>query len=87
MTFRPFYFALILMCALGSAHATTPKEQYNTETREAADRYAEDMAICKEERDRKKRAQCSKVAKDAKIKSLGEALARLGKAPKVNATK
>jgi len=87
MIFRPFYFALLLICAPGSAHATTPKEQYNMETREAADRYAEDMAICKEESDRKKRAQCAKVAKDAKMKSLGEALARLGKAPKVNAAK
>lgn len=87
MVFRSFYFALLLICALGSASATTPKEQYNTEAREAAERYAEDMAICKEESDRKKRSKCSKIAKDAKMKSLGEAMARLGKAPKVSASK
>lgn len=87
MVFRSFYFSLLLICALGPASATTPKEQYNAEAREAADRYAEDMAICKEESDRKKRTKCSKIARDEKSKSLGEALGRLGKAPKVSASK
>jgi len=87
MAFRSFYFALLLLCAPGAASAATAKEQYNIETREAAERYAEDMAICKEETDRKKRAKCSKIAREEKTKSLGEALGRLGKAPKVSATK
>ena len=82
MAFRSLFLSLSLICMLSPAGASTSKEQYDIETREAADRYAEDMAICKEESDRKKRSKCSKVAKDAKMKSLGEAMERKNKAKK-----
>lgn len=82
MVFRSLFLSLSLICALAPASASTPKEQYDIETRDAADRYAEDMAICKEVSDRKKRSKCSQVAKDARTKSLGEAMERKNKAKK-----
>jgi len=78
MTNRPFLFALLFTGMLSAAQAVTPREQYAMDSREAANRYAEDRAICNDERNDGQRMKCLRTAKSENTRALDEAKARSG---------
>ena len=78
MTVRPYFIALLLTCLMGSAHATTPREQYNMDQREAAARYAEDKSICADERNQGQRKKCLRTAQQEQERALSSARAQMG---------
>jgi hypothetical protein len=55
----------------------TPKEQYNFDVKEASARYAEDRAICNDERNDGQRMKCLRTAKGENTQMLAEAKARM----------
>lgn len=75
---RPYFFALLLTCLMGSAQATSPREQYAMDQREAAARYAEDRAICADERNHGQRKKCLRTAENENKSALADARARMG---------
>lgn len=81
MTKRTYLMGLLLAGLTLTAQAVTPKEQYSTDSTDAAARYAEDRAICGDERNQGQRMKCLRVAKAENAKSLAEAKARLKASP------
>ncbi|SHH17451.1 glycine zipper 2TM domain-containing protein [Massilia sp. CF038] len=72
---RPYFLGMILGFVMLSAQAA-PRDQYETDTREAAARYAEDRAICNDERNNGQRMKCLRAAKEENTRLLAEAKAR-----------
>lgn len=72
------FVAFSLVCLTSVAQAQTPRQQYNTEVREADARYAEDRAICSEEKNQGQRMKCLRVAKSEQQATLASAKARMG---------
>lgn len=75
---RPFFLGIILGFLMVGAQAASPREQYDMDTREAATRYAEDRAICNDERNQGQRMKCLRAAKEENNKMLAAAEARRG---------
>lgn len=75
---RPYFLGLILTCLMASASATTPRQQYDMDAREAAARYAEDRAICNDEKNQGQRMKCLRTAKAENTQMLADAKARMG---------
>jgi hypothetical protein len=69
---------MILGFLMLSAQAASPRDQYEHETREAAARYAEDRAICNDEKNNGQRMKCLRTAKEENNRMLAEAKARNG---------
>ncbi len=78
MTNRPFLLAVLLCGVMSMAQAVTPREQYNMDTRDAAARYAEDRAICNDERNQGQRMKCLRTAKAENTRMLADAKANMG---------
>lgn len=76
MTKNSYLIALLLACLVGSAQAN-PRDQYEMDQREAAARYAEDKAICADERNQGQRMKCLRTAKNEHAHALAEAKARM----------
>ncbi|MEJ7804875.1 MAG: glycine zipper 2TM domain-containing protein [Telluria sp.] len=76
MTKRPYLAALLLASVMGSAHAGPQQQQYALDTREAANRYAEDRAICADERNQGQRMKCLRTAKAENNTALAQAKSR-----------
>jgi len=74
---RPYFLGIILGFFMLSAQAS-PRDQYEADTREAAARYAEDRAICNDEKNQGQRMKCLRAAKEENNKMLAEASARRG---------
>lgn len=68
---------MLMAGAFTTAHATTPKEQYAMDTREAAARYAQDRAICDDERNQGQHMKCLRAAKAENNKALAAAKTNL----------
>ncbi len=77
MTKHPFFLAVLLSGLMSTAQAATPREQYNIDTREAAARYAEDRAICDDERNQGQRMKCLRTAKGENTRMLADAKAHM----------
>ena len=82
MTKRPYLAALLLTCVMGAAHASPQQQQYAADSREAAARYAEDRAICNDERNQGQRMKCLRTAKAENTSALAEAKRNLNTANK-----
>ena len=78
MTNRPFFLALLLTAIMSTAQAVSPREQYDMDTRDAAARYAEDRAICNDERNQGQRMKCLRTAKSENTRMLADAKAAMG---------
>ena len=78
MTKRPLFLAVLLAGIMSMAQAATPREQYNMDAREAAARYAEDRAICNDERNQGQRMKCLRTAKAENNRMLADARANMG---------
>ena len=78
MTNRPFFLALLLTAIMSTAQAVSPREQYDMDTRDAAARYAEDRAICNDERNQGQRMKCLRTAKSENTRMLADAKAHMG---------
>ena len=76
MTKRPYFAALLLSSIMGLAYAG-PQQEYKADTREAAARYAEDRAICNDERNQGQRMKCLRTAKAENTTALAQAKSRL----------
>jgi outer membrane lipoprotein SlyB len=85
MTNRPFILAVLLSGVMSMAQAVSPREQYNIDTREAAARYAEDRAICADERNQGQRMKCLRTAKAENTRMLADAKASMNAQPAANA--
>jgi len=70
--------AVLLGCMMSLAQAATPREQYDMDMRDAAARYAEDKAICADERNQGQRKKCLRTAKDENSRMLADAKANMG---------
>jgi outer membrane lipoprotein SlyB len=81
MTNRPFFLAVLLAGIMSMAQAVTPRDQYNMDTREAAARYAEDRAICNDERNQGQRMKCLRTAKAENARMLADARSNMGSQP------
>lgn len=77
MTNRPFILAVLLAGVMSLAQAVTPREQYDMDTRDAAARYAEDRAICADERNQGQRMKCLRTAKAENTRMLADARANM----------
>jgi len=75
---RPYFLALFLVCLSSSVQASSPRQQYDMDLREADARYAEDRAICNDERNQGQRMKCLRTAKAENTKMLADAKARMG---------
>lgn len=75
MTKLTYFAALMLTSVMGFAHAS-PQQQYAEDTREAAARYAEDRAICNDERNQGQRMKCMRTAKAENTAALADAKSR-----------
>jgi hypothetical protein len=75
---RPYFLGIILGFFMVSAQAGSPRDQYDMDVRDAAARYAEDRAICNDERNQGQRMKCLRAAKEENNKMLAEASARRG---------
>lgn len=73
MTKRPYFAALLLASVVGVAHAGPQQQQYAADSREAAARYAEDRAICHDERNQGQRMKCLRTAKAENTAALAQA--------------
>ena len=82
MTPRPMLLALMLAGLSVAAQASTPKEQYASDSKAAATRYADDKKMCADEGDSSKRMQCLRDAKSENTKALAAAKATLAAASK-----
>jgi len=78
MTKSPLFLAVLLAGVMSMAQAATPREQYNMDTREAAARYAEDRAICNDERNQGQRMKCLRTAKAENNRMLADARSNMG---------
>jgi outer membrane lipoprotein SlyB len=77
MTKRPYFAALLLASVMGAAHAGPQQQQYAADSREAAARYAEDRAICNDERNQGQRMKCLRTAKAENTSALADAKSRM----------
>ena len=77
MTKRPYFAALLLTSVIGVAHAGQQQQQYGVDTREAAARYAQDRAICNDERNQGQRMKCLRSAKAENDNALASAKSRM----------
>ncbi len=78
MNLRPIFSALLLSCIMGSAHAQSPREQFEQDRREAAARLAEDKSICADERNQGQRMKCLRTAKAEHERALHSARSQMG---------
>jgi outer membrane lipoprotein SlyB len=78
MTKTSFFVATLLAGVMSMAQATTAREQYNMDTREAASRYAENRAACADERNQGQRMKCLRTAKSENTRMLADARAHRG---------
>lgn len=78
MTKNPYIIGLLFTFLMGSAHAGGPRDQYEMDQREAAARYAEDKAICADERNQGQRMKCLRTAKAEHANAMAEAKSRMG---------
>ena len=76
MTNISYFIALLLVCLMSTAQAN-PREQYALDQREAATHYAEDKAICADERNQGQRMKCLRIAKNEHARAMAEARSRL----------
>ncbi len=77
MTKRPYLAGLLLASVIGAAHAGPQQQQYAADSREAAARYAEDRAICADERNQGQRMKCLRAAKAENSTALAQAKTRM----------
>jgi outer membrane lipoprotein SlyB len=77
MTKRPYFAALLFASVIGAAYAGPQQQQYAADSREAAARYAEDRAICNDERNQGQRMKCLRTAKAENTAALAEAKKRM----------
>lgn len=75
---RPYFLGLLFVCMTASVQAASPREQYEMDKRDAAARYAEDRAICNDERNQGQRMKCLRTAKAENTQMLADAKARMG---------
>ncbi|MES2317699.1 MAG: glycine zipper 2TM domain-containing protein [Pseudomonadota bacterium] len=78
MSIRPMFLAIVLGGIMSMAQAVTPREQYTQDTHDAAARYAEDRAICNDERNQGQRMKCLRTAKSENTRMLSDAKAQMG---------
>jgi outer membrane lipoprotein SlyB len=78
MSKRPFFLGIILGFCMLSAQAASPRDQYDVDMREANARYAEDRAICNDEKNQGQRMKCLRAAKEENNKMVEAANARRG---------
>jgi outer membrane lipoprotein SlyB len=76
MTNRPLLLAVLFGSVMSVAQAASP--QYDTAKREAQARYAEDRAICNDERNQGQRMKCLREAKSENTRMLADAKAQYG---------
>ncbi|MES2015700.1 MAG: glycine zipper 2TM domain-containing protein [Pseudomonadota bacterium] len=76
MTNRPLLLAVLFGSVMSMAQAASP--QYDSAKREAATRYAEDRAICNDERNQGQRMKCMREAKSENNRMLADAKAQYG---------
>lgn len=83
---RHYTLPLLFVGVMTSAFASVQREQYNYATREAQARFAEDRAICGEERDQAKRKKCMRMAQTQLDEAMVQARASNAQAqrPRVN---
>lgn len=67
------FLTMCLVFTMSSAQAQSAKEQYRMDAREVEARYAEDRAICSEEKNQGQRMKCLRTAKSEQQRSLAEA--------------
>ena len=77
MTKRTYFTAMLLTGLMGAAYAGPQQQQYALDTREAANRYAEDRAICADERNQGQRMKCLRTAKAENTAALAQAKSRM----------
>ncbi len=73
MTKRPYLAAVLLTCVMGATHASPQQQQYAADAREAAALYAQDRAICNDERNQGQRMKCMRTAKAENSAALAQA--------------
>jgi outer membrane lipoprotein SlyB len=78
MTKLSFILAVLLTGMMSLAQAATPREQYDMDVRDASARYAEDKAICADERNQGQRMKCLRTAKAENTRLLADAKANMG---------
>lgn len=76
MTNRPLFLAVFLTCVMSMAQAASPRDQYDSAKRDAAARYAEDRAICNDERNQGQHMKCLREAKSENTRALADAKAK-----------
>ncbi len=67
---------ICLVFTMSFAQAQNAKEQYRMDVREVDARYAEDRAICSEEKNQGQRMKCLRTAKSEQQRSLADARTR-----------
>ncbi len=78
MTKRPYLAALLLASVMGAAHGgPQQQQQLAQDNRDAAARYAEDRAICNDERNQGQRMKCLRTAKAEHNAARAQAKTRL----------
>ena len=78
MSKRPYFLGIILGFCMLSAQAASPRDQYDVDMRDASARYAEDRAICNDEKNQGQRMKCLRAAKEENNKMVEAANARRG---------
>lgn len=78
MTKRTYFMAALLLTGvIGTASASPQQQQYASDSREAASRYAQDRAICADERNQGQRMKCLRTAKAENNTALAQAKSRM----------
>jgi outer membrane lipoprotein SlyB len=77
MTKRPYIATLLLAGITSLAFAGPQQSQYASDSREAAARYAEDRAICNDERNQGQRMKCLRTAKAENNAARAQAKTRM----------
>jgi outer membrane lipoprotein SlyB len=72
--------ALSLAGLMASAQAASPKEQYNAAVKQANQRYADDRAMCADEKNQGQRMKCLRGAKEENSTALAAAKSALNSA-------
>jgi outer membrane lipoprotein SlyB len=78
MTNRPLLLAVLMAGTMSMAQAVTPRQQYDMDSRDAAARYAQERAICADERNQGQRMKCLRAAKSENTRVLAEAKGKMG---------
>jgi outer membrane lipoprotein SlyB len=78
MTNKSCFAALLFASVIGQVHAGPQQQQYARDTREAQALYAQDRAICNEERNHGQRKKCLRTAQAQNKTAMAEARTRMG---------